>query len=96
MFLTLSAAAFAAGSGSALLAQQPAPQTPKALAAEPKPIPPEQFDKIHKLILPQTGESRWREIPWLTSTWEARKKAAAEGKPIFIWYAGGAAPIGGC
>jgi hypothetical protein len=69
-----------------------------ARAAEPAPapIPPEKFTALHELIKPQAGESRWREIPWLTSIWEARKKAAAEGKPIFIIYGGGAAPIGGC
>jgi hypothetical protein len=69
---------------------------PGAHAAEPAPIPPEKFPALHELIKPQAGESHWREIPWLTSVWEARKKAAAEGKPIFIIYGGGAAPIGGC
>jgi len=56
----------------------------------------DKFAALHELIRPQAGESRWREILWLTSVWEARKKAAAEGKPIFIIYGGGAAPIGGC
>jgi hypothetical protein len=68
----------------------------RAAEPGPAPIPPEKFAAIHELIKPQAGESRWREIPWLTSIWEARKKAAAEGKPIFIIYGGGAAPIGGC
>jgi hypothetical protein len=67
-----------------------------AYAAEPAPIAPDQFKSLHELIKPQAGESRWREIPWLTSVWDARKKAAAEGKPIYIIYGGGAAPIGGC
>jgi hypothetical protein len=65
-------------------------------AAEPAPIAPDKFESLHQLIKPQAGESRWREIPWLTSVWEARTKAAAEGKPIYIIYGGGAAPIGGC
>ena len=65
-------------------------------AAEPKPIPPDQFDKLHKMIKPQPGESRWMEIPWLTSVWEARQKAAAAGKPILLWYGDGSAPIGPC
>ena len=52
----------------------------------------EQFDDVHKLIKPQRGESRWREIPWLTSLWEARVKAAAEGKPIVVWTGSGGAP----
>ena len=25
------------------------------------------------------------QVPWLTSLWEAREKAAAEGKPILLW-----------
>jgi hypothetical protein len=68
----------------------------QARAAEPAAIAPEKFESLHQLIKPQAGESRWREIPWLTSVWEARTKAAAEGKPIYIIYGGGAAPIGGC
>jgi hypothetical protein len=58
----------------------------------PAPITPEQFEKVHKLIKPQPGESRWREIPWETSLWEARRKAAAEGKPIVVWTGSGGAP----
>ena len=65
-------------------------------AAEPPPLAPDKFESFHQLIKPQAGESRWREIPWLTSVWEARTRAAAEGKPIYIIYGGGAAPIGGC
>jgi hypothetical protein len=49
------------------------------------PVPAEQFAKIHALIKPQTGEEKWTQIPWLTSLWEARKKAAAAGKPILLW-----------
>jgi len=56
-------------------------------------ISPEQFVKVHKLIKPHPGESRWREISWLTSLWEARKKAAAEGKPIVVWSGSGGAPL---
>jgi hypothetical protein len=68
-----------------------------ALAADdPKPMAPAEFDKLCRLIRPQPGESRWMEIPWLTSVWEARKKAAAEGKPIFIWAGSGGGPVGVC
>ena len=54
-------------------------------------ISPDDFDKLHKLIKPHPGEAAWAEIPWLTDLWEARKKAAAEGKPIFVWIAAGEA-----
>jgi hypothetical protein len=49
------------------------------------PIDPGQFDKLHALIKPAAGEDKWAEIPWLTSLWEARRKAAEEGKPILLW-----------
>lgn len=41
------------------------------------------------LVRASPGEARWDEIPWTTSLWEARKKAAVEGKPLFIWAANG-------
>jgi len=66
------------------------------LAEAPKAIPPEQFDKLHKMVLPQPGELRFQEIPWLLSVWEARQKAAAEGKPILVWAGAGGAPVGVC
>ena len=59
-------------------------------------IPAEQFGPLRQLIRPQEGESRWREIDWLTSLHEARVQAAAEGKPILLWSGGGAPPLGGC
>jgi hypothetical protein len=65
-------------------------------AEEPKPIPPEQFAKLHKMIKPQPGELRFQDIPWLMSTYEARKKAAEEGKPILVWSGSGGAPVGVC
>ena len=49
------------------------------------PIPPEQFTKLHALIKPKLDESKWEQIPWLTSLWEARRRAAAEGRPILLW-----------
>jgi hypothetical protein len=56
---------------------------PALLAA--KPIPGDQFQALHALIKPHTGEEKWTKIPWLTSLWEARQQAAAEGKPILLW-----------
>jgi hypothetical protein len=55
-------------------------------AAEPVLRPtPEQFARLHTLIKPQAGEDKWAAIPWLTSLWQARQQAAAEGKPILLW-----------
>ena len=59
-------------------------------------IAPDQFNRLRELIRPQSGESHWRDIPWLTSLHEARVQAAAEGKPILLWSGGGAPPLGGC
>ena len=70
--------------------------TTPAIGAEPKPIPPEQFDALNKLIKPQPGELLFQEIPWLLSVHDARVKAAAEGKPILVWSGSGGAPIGVC
>ena len=48
-------------------------------------LTPERFTQLQQLIRPQTAEDQWAQIPWLTSLWQARKRAAAEGKPILLW-----------
>ncbi len=53
------------------------------------PISVAQFRKLQAMIKPHADEARWAEIPWLTDLWEARKKAAAEGKPLLVRYANG-------
>jgi hypothetical protein len=50
-----------------------------------EPIATEQFGKLHALIKPGPNDEKWNEIPWLSDLWEARKKAAADGKPILLW-----------
>lgn len=50
-----------------------------------EPIGPDQVAKLQALIKPGDNEDRWAGIPWMTDLWEARKKAAAEGKPILLW-----------
>jgi hypothetical protein len=56
---------------------------PAARGAEP--IRPEQFRALHTLIKPKAAEEKWEQIPWLASLWEARQRAAREGKPILLW-----------
>ena len=63
------------------------------LAAE---LSDDTFAELRKLINPKPGESLWRHISWKTSLNAARRKAAAEGKPLLIWSGGGSAPLGGC
>ena len=65
-------------------------------ADEPAALPEEQFEKLHQMIKPQRGEARWMEIDWYPNIWEARQKAAREGKPLFIWAGSGGAPAAGC
>jgi hypothetical protein len=55
-----------------------------------------EFDKLHRLIKPSANESRWMELDWYPNVWEARQKAAAEGKPLFLWAGSGGAPAAGC
>jgi hypothetical protein len=50
-----------------------------------EPVPPGQFEKLHRLIKPHTGEQKWEQVPWLADLWEARRRAAEQGKPILLW-----------
>jgi hypothetical protein len=56
-----------------------------ATARASEPIKPEHFEKLHALIKPQADEEKFMQIPWLTNLWEARKQAAAQGKPLLLW-----------
>ena len=47
-------------------------------------LTPAQFGKLHALLRPKANEMRFGKIPWMFDLWEARKKAAAEGKPLLI------------
>jgi hypothetical protein len=67
-----------------------------ARAEELAPLPLEEFEQLHRLIKPHPGEARYREIDWYPNIWEARQKAAREGKPLFIWAGSGGAPAAGC
>jgi hypothetical protein len=71
--------------------------SPCTLAAKrPTSLSAARWDEIHRLIRPQPGESRWMEIDWYPSVWEARQEAAAEGKPILLMAGSGGAPAAGC
>jgi len=54
-------------------------------AAAVEPVAPDQFDRLAALVRPDPGEEKWAEVNWQTSLWEARQKAAKEGKPILLW-----------
>ena len=46
---------------------------------------PAKFRQLHALIKPKATEENWIQIPWRTGLWEARERAAAQGKPILLW-----------
>jgi hypothetical protein len=76
---------------------------PHRLAAEPaanakpaEPLTADTFAPLQKQIRPQPDESRWLEVPWLLDLHEARRQAAALGKPLFVYSGGGATGIGAC
>jgi hypothetical protein len=59
---------------------------PAATAAAPgEQLTEAKFDGVRKAVLPADGEDDFAKIPWLTSIWDARVKAAKEGKPILLW-----------
>jgi hypothetical protein len=100
------ALAVAAGS-SLLLAQQPKPAAPATSSAvadkTPRPakkdLTPTTLPKLQAVIRPQDNEWRHLRVHWLTDIVAARKKAAAEDKPIIVLRTGGAGyndPLGAC
>ena len=54
-------------------------------ASAAAPLNPAEFDRVRGLIKPAAAEAGWERVPWQTSLWEARRKAAQEGKPILLW-----------
>jgi hypothetical protein len=63
-----------------------------------KPPPPdwlERFELVHRTIKPGKDEWRFASLPWASTVAEAREQAAADGKPLFIWYMVGE-PLGQC
>jgi hypothetical protein len=56
-----------------------------AVAGAAEPITPQTFEELRAAIRPHKEEGAWARIPWLTSLWEARQRAAAAGKPILLW-----------
>ena len=74
-----------------LIAWQPA--TPRLAAQDV--ITAKNFAQMFEMIKPTAAESTWAQISWIIDLNEARKKAAAEGKPLFVWTMAGE-PLGTC
>lgn len=76
-----------------------APYPPQHVSAQEKASPQlsaGEFANLQEMIKPQPGELRWMDVVWFLDLHEARQKAAAEGKPLFILSSGGATGIGSC
>jgi hypothetical protein len=69
---------------------------PGAAGAEPPAGQPAgwSLEEVRAAVRPGPGEAPWADLPWLTSLHDARRKAAAEGKLILLWKAGGGQPLG--
>ncbi len=62
-------------------------------------LTPSTFAKFQALIRPQAHEWRHLRVHWLTDIVAARKRAAAEDKPLMVLRTGGAGyndPLGAC
>jgi hypothetical protein len=95
--LSLLSAVFTAGLGIGLaVVPSLTAQTTGAAKQAPEQLSPGAFAELQALIRPHLGESSWAQLPWETSLWRARQKAAAQGKPIFFMLAGGGSPLGFC
>jgi hypothetical protein len=68
-------------------------------AASKLALTAENAGQLHALVRPHENEWRHLRVKWLTDVVAARKKAAAEDRPIVICYTGGAGynePLGVC
>lgn len=51
------------------------------------------FETLPAVVKPQPDEWKFMQIPWTTDLNAARKKAAKEGKPLYVWTMAGV-PLG--
>jgi hypothetical protein len=80
----------------ALLADPPDPKSPAPVKEQ---LTPATWAKFQALIRPQENEWKHLRVHWLTDIAAARKKAAAQDKPIIVLRTGGAGyndPLGAC
>ena len=56
-----------------------------ALAGSAPAAPVQKTADLIAVIAPAKDEQAWLQIPWETDLTAARRKAAAENKPVFLW-----------
>jgi len=49
----------------------------------------QNFAGLRDFIRPTPDETRWQEIPWRTTFWDAVQEAQATDKPILAWAMNG-------
>jgi hypothetical protein len=82
--------------GPSLIADPPESKNRPAVKEQ---LTPATYSKFQALIRPQEHEWRHLKVRWITDIVAARKKAAAEDKPIIVLRTGGAGyndPLGAC
>src|SRR5262249_42745156 len=62
------------------------PAAPKPAMTTKDQLTPETFAGVRALIRPNDQELGWRNVRWHTDFWMARQKAAAEDKPILVFW----------
>jgi hypothetical protein len=75
------------------------PPDKKDRVAAKENLTPGTFSKFQALIRPHENEWRHLRVQWVTDIVAARKRAAAEDKPIIVLRTGGAGyndPLGAC
>ena len=60
------------------------PNARPVAAAVPK-MTDAEYAAILATVRPAKGEDLFAEIPWETNLWDARRKAAKDGKPVLLW-----------
>ena len=95
----IAALAFAAQAHQSPAVQSDEKPAPKGTQNVKLELSPESLPHVLALVRPQENEWRHLKVEWLTDVVAARKRAAAEDKPIIICYTGGAGynePLGVC
>jgi RNA polymerase sigma factor (sigma-70 family) len=66
------------------------PAAAQARGEQPAARKGDDFERLHRMILPQPGELQWMAVPWQTSITVARHEAAVRNKPLVIFADTGA------
>jgi hypothetical protein len=98
MFTRMLVVSLSAAVGLTSLAGEPSGASEAARASK-LDLTPERLPEVLALVRPHESEWRHLKVRWLTDIVAARRRAAAEDKPIVICYTGGAGynePLGVC